>query len=124
MSESTQVRYSEEFRLGAVARMRAGANVKQLSRELKVARSVLYEWRAQAEQGSRYESEEKRKDRQIALLQAEVRELQAVVGQKVLEVDFLEGALRRVGAKIPSSNNAGKKTSAPRSMAGCPGKAD
>lgn len=114
----TKVRYSEEFREAAVGRMRAGTDVRQLGRELKIARSVLYSWRQRAEAGSRYESEEKKKDREIAVLQAQVGELEAVVGRKSLEVDFLESALRRVGAKIPTSNNAGKRTSGPRSAAG------
>jgi len=79
---------------------------------------VLYEWRKLAEEGSRYESEEKRKDREIAVLRAQVRELEADVGRKSLELDFLACALRRVGAKIPASNNAGRRTSGPRSAAG------
>jgi transposase-like protein len=112
------VRYSEEFRESAVGRMRGGANVRQLGRELKISRSVLYSWRKQAEEGSRGEKEERRQDREIAVLQAQVRELEAAVGRKLLEVDFLESALRRVGAKIPSSSNAGKKTSGPRSADG------
>jgi transposase-like protein len=112
------VRYSDEFREAAVGRMRGGAEVRQLGRELKVSRSVLYSWRKQAEQGSLGEKEEHRKDREIAGLQAQVRELESAVGRKVLETDFLASALRRVGEKIPTSRNAGKKTSGPRSADG------
>src|SRR5258706_16413616 len=117
--ESRRVRYSEEFRQSAVGRMLGGANVRQLSLELKVAQGVLYEWRQRAAQSSRYESDEKRKDREIAVLQAQVRELEAEGGRKSLETDFLERALRRVGATIPRrSNSAGRKTFGPRSAAG------
>jgi transposase-like protein len=118
------VRYSDEFRESAVGRMRAGAKVGKLSLELQVSRSVLFGWRKQAEEGCRYEKEEHRQEREIAVLRAEVRELEAVVGRKVLEMDFLEHALRRVGAKIPSSSSAGKKTSGPRSTDGCSRKAN
>ena len=118
------VRYSEEFREAAVGRMRGGAEVRQLGRELKVSRSVLYSWRKQAEQGSLGEKEEQRQDREIAVLQAQVRELEAAVGRKLLETDFLESALRRVGAKMPTSRNAGKKTSGPRSADGWSRKAN
>ena len=119
--EKKRRKYSEEFRAQAIARMRGGANIRRLGWELKVPRSVLYEWREQAEEepgGERYERDERRKDREIAGFEAQVRDLEAAVGRKALEVDFLQSALRRVGGKIPSSRNAGKKTSAPKSAGG------
>ena len=116
--EQARVRYSEEFREAAAGRMRAGANVRDLSHELQVSRSVLYDWRKRAEEGSRFESEEKRQAREIAVLRSQVRELEADVGRKSLELDFLAGALRRVGVKIPTSKNAGRRASGPRSAAG------
>jgi transposase-like protein len=122
--EQKRVRYSEEFRQAALGRMRAGVSVRQLGRELQVGRKVLYDWRKRAEQGSRYENEAQRKEREIAVLRAQVRELEAAVGRKSLEVDFLESALRRVGAKIAGNNNAGRNTSGPRSAAGWSRKAN
>jgi transposase-like protein len=121
-----QQRYSDEFRSQAVGRMRAGARVKQLSRELNVARSVLFEWRSKAEQKrvGFYEQEERQQERKIQELRGEVRELQAKVGQQAMELDFFRGALRRVGAKIPDSGNAGKNRSVLRSAAGVNRKAD
>ena len=119
-----RVRYSEEFRHAAVGRMMAGVSVQQLSRELQVCRSVLYEWRKKAQEGERFEREEKRKDREIAILRWQIRELEATVGRKVQEVDFLGSALRRVGASKPRSGNAGTPTSEPRSADGWIRKAD
>ena len=119
--EKKRGKYSQELREQVVARMRAGARVKQRARELEIPRSVLYEWRERAEEepgGEGYEREERRKDREIAGLQVQVRDLEAAVGRKVLEVDFLQSALRRVGVKIPARRNAGKKTSGPKSAAG------
>ncbi len=114
-------KYSKELRDVVVARMRAGANVRGLSWESHIAPSVLYAWRDKAEDepgGKRYEGNELGKEVQIARLRAQVRDLEAEVGRRVMEVDFLGSALRRVGAKIPSSRNAGKKISGPKSAAG------
>ena len=120
-------RYSEEFRAQAIGRMRAGASIRKLSWELKVGKSVLYNWRNEAKKvlgGRRYEGEEQRKEREIRELQGQIRELQAKVGQQTLELDFFRGALRRVGAKIPASGSAGKSRSELRSAAGANRKAD
>ena len=120
-------RYSEEFRAQVIGRMRAGASVRKLSWELKVAKSVLYNWRNEAQKvlgGRRYEGEEQRKEREIREQQAQIRELQAKVGQQTMELDFFRGALRRVGAKIPAGGNAGKSRSGLRSAAGVSRKAE
>src|SRR6516225_10760817 len=42
-------RYSKEFRQQAVERMNAGDNITRLSRELGVARHLLYHWRDRLE---------------------------------------------------------------------------
>jgi transposase-like protein len=113
-----KIRYSEEFRQSAVGRMLGGANVKQLSRELKAPRSVLFDWRKKAIAGVGFEKEEQRKDREIAILRAQIHELEAALGRRMQELDFFVSALRRVGASIPVRDEAGKKTSVPKSAAG------
>lgn len=45
MPKSKSRRFSREFKLLALSRMDAGENVSALSRELKVRRKLLYEWR-------------------------------------------------------------------------------
>ena len=42
---SEERRFSREFKLAALARMAAGANVSALARELGVRRKYLYQWR-------------------------------------------------------------------------------
>ena len=42
---SRERRFSREFKLSALARMEAGANVSALARELGVRRKYLYQWR-------------------------------------------------------------------------------
>ena len=125
-SGTVHQRYSAEFRQAALGRMRAGANVRQLGQELKVARSVLFEWKSQAERKrvGFYEQEDRRQEREVGELQGQVRELQAKVGQQAMELDFFRGALRRVGAKIPVSGNAGKNNSGLKSAAGVSRKAE
>jgi transposase-like protein len=44
-------RFSREFKLAAVRRMAAGANVSKLSRELGVSRKGLYQWQKQFRAG-------------------------------------------------------------------------
>jgi len=43
--------HSPGFKLRAVERMRAGANVSALASELRVRRKLLYEWKQLVEQG-------------------------------------------------------------------------
>jgi transposase len=45
MSEEGKRRFSREFKLAALERMRAGADVSKLARELGVVRKCLYQWR-------------------------------------------------------------------------------
>ena len=45
MPKGKSRRFSREFKLLALARMDAGENVSALSRELRVRRKLLYEWR-------------------------------------------------------------------------------
>ena len=120
-------RYSEEFRAQAVGRMRTGAKIRLLSRELKVAKSVLYLWKRESQNasgGPRYESEDQRRARELAELRAQVQALQAKIGEQAMDLDFFQAALRRVGAKIPVRGPAGKNRSALRSAAGVNRKAE
>jgi transposase-like protein len=50
---SEERRFSREFKLSALARMEAGANVSALARELGVRRKYLYQWRERFRLGGR-----------------------------------------------------------------------
>jgi transposase len=52
MSKKSKARvFSREFKVTALNRMAAGANVSALARELKVRRKLLYQWRDQLRAG-------------------------------------------------------------------------
>ena len=86
-------RFTREFKLAAVRRMRIGEPVARLARELEISPGELYRWCHEQEKfgagaflGSGYKQAEP--DR--------VAELERKVGQQTLEIDFLKRALQRV----------------------------
>jgi hypothetical protein len=72
-------------------------SVVALGRELKVGWRSLYRWRAAAEIAETASAEERAAGREAAL-RAEIAALKASLADKTLEVDFFEGALRKIEA--------------------------
>jgi transposase len=108
-------KFSKEFKLAAVARLRSGETVGSVSRALEVSRQELYRWeRALEKDGAdafpglgRKQAE---KDR--------TAELERKIGQQALEIDFLKRALQHVEEQrrlqavrggAPSTNRSGEK---------------
>ena len=119
--------YSLGFQEQVLQRIRLGERIRQLSWELKVPRSVLYEWREKAESqpgGKKYEQEEQQRDREIGALEARIAELEAALGRKTLEVDFFRSALRRFEQTGQPAGEGGEKPSGLKSAAGWDRKAD
>src|ERR1022692_1153435 len=119
--------YRADFKEGAVQRIQAGERVTLLSRELLVPEGTLYRWCLEAEQVSGGKPGERGKPEspaESAALQAQIRELQAALGRRTLELDFFQGALRRLAESGPTGNAAGEKTSGLKSGAGWNRKAD
>jgi transposase-like protein len=109
--ENRQRRFTAEFKQQAVARMGQCESVTGLARELGVNWRLLYRWREE----QRSESEDAVKssaDEKIHVLKAEVAQLQAALATKVLEVDFLKGALQKVeaGRRSNAADGAGAFT--------------
>jgi transposase-like protein len=125
MSEERQERrFSREFKLSALARMEAGANVSALSRELSVPRKCLYQWRERFRLGGPVALRSRGRPTKVevaamrggdvpaellslpmppragtdALAQAQARiaELERKIGQQELDLDFFQQALRHV----------------------------
>lgn len=96
-------RFTKEFKTAAAQRLLVGESGSALARELDVKRAKLYDWAAQLERygdeafpgpgrrpGSQPRLERGREDA------ARTAALERKIGQQVLEIDFLQQALRRV----------------------------
>jgi len=124
MSQESARRFSQEFKLAALARMATGENVSALARELGVLRKCLYQWRERFRLGgavavrsrgrpTKAESVALRAAGVVpaavpadlrappaldALAQAarRIAELEQKVGRQALELDFFQHALQQV----------------------------
>lgn len=99
-----------EFWRAAVERLQAGENVSDLAAELGVDRHGLYRWRARLAARAADPTRE-----QQAALKREVERLKRTLAEKVLEVDFLQGALHKIEARRQGKGSTGAKASTTRS---------
>jgi transposase-like protein len=103
-------RKGPEFWSEAVKRINAGENVTALAQELGVSARRLYRWRAKLEPREK----DPRRQREAARAQ-ENHPLKQARADKVLEVDFLQGALHKIEARRQGSGHTGAKASTTRS---------
>jgi transposase-like protein len=103
-------RWSWEEKRRAVNRMKS-CSPEQLAKELGIHKRQLYEWRDQLR---RHRGEPPTREEQ---LKREIEQLRAALGKKVLEVDFLQGALRRIEARRRASDGCGGTASTKKSEA-------
>jgi transposase len=97
----------------AVGRLKSSDNIVALSQELGVHRRLLYQWRDQSEA---LESEESPPgNSQESTLRQEISQLQRVLAEKTLQVDFFKGALQKVEARRRNSGMTGEKASTTKS---------
>ena len=96
----------------AVGRMKDCPSVSALAKELSIDRSNLYEWQRQLEHTGESSA---RVTSPVRELRKQVRELQRVLAEKTLEVDFFKGALQKVEARRQSSKVSGVTASTARS---------
>ena len=122
MSEQTPRVFTTEFKERAVLRLEAGASASSLATELGVRRKLLYDWRqAYREHGvaglNRKRGRKpgrlpaKREPAGDALSQALARnaELERLIGQQQVDIDFFRRALRLIDAE-PASGGAPSST--------------
>lgn len=120
-------RWPPALRQRALERMRRGENVEALAAELGATRSLLYWWKQRAEgrlKPRHSGAAEDPRDRRIRELERKVGELEGVIGQKALELDFFAGALRRIEERRQRRSSSGEMASTPKSAGGCNRKAD
>jgi hypothetical protein len=102
--------------------MKNSENVRALAREPGVSKSLLYWWKQRAEGRLKPKepgTAEDPRDRRVRELEKKVGELEGVIGQKTLELDFFAGALRRIGEKRQRGSNSGETASTRKSGRGC-----
>src|SRR5262245_3870903 len=120
-------RHSREEKLAVVKRMLAGENVVALSRELNLARSDMYRWRAIYLSGGATAlrgAGQPRKPVEVEpppeldgfeQARARIAELERTIGRQTLELDFFREALRQVREKRQPNDGPGAKPSTRRS---------
>lgn len=117
MSKSMPVRrrFDREFKLKAVERIGSGELIRSLAAEFGVHRQLLYKWRDALAEGERRRRGRPSKAEALAraadrtglgaleVAERRVAELERKVGQQAVELDFFQGALRRIKASRPVS---------------------
>jgi transposase len=128
MSDPEKRRFSREFKLKALDRIRRGETIVALSREFGVHRQLIYKWKEAYRDGAA-PAPVGRPTKAVALarrvaggelseLEAarrRVAELERKVGQQELELDFFQQALRRIEVSRRPSTGLGATVSSPRS---------
>lgn len=119
-------RVTVEFKQQAVERMKRCDNVKELARELKVSRRLLYIWRSKLEGRRRAgrELEETPEQRREKQLREEIARLKTALADRSLEVDFFKAALLGVEETRQKRIEAGGRASTASSSRGCKSKAE
>ena len=103
-------RWSLEEKRRAVERM-GSCRHQELADELGVDRRQLYAWRMELQRKLEEPVGEGREQQ----LERENRQLREILARKVLEADFLQGALRRIEARRRASEGSGVTASTKKS---------
>jgi transposase-like protein len=98
----------EDLRRMALERMKNCANITALAKELGLSRSALYKWKWQEEANEEGVSP-------VRNLRKRIQELERVLAEKTLEVDFFKGALQKIEARRQRSGNSGGTASTTKS---------
>ncbi len=104
-------RWSLEEKRRAVERMKICGH-ERLARELGIHRRQLYEWRMQL---ARLDGTRLPVAGRQGQLERENQQLREALARKVLEADFLQGALRRIEARRQASDGCGETASTKKS---------
>jgi transposase-like protein len=124
-----QVMADVVFRTKAVERMKSGANVTELARDLGVSRWALYRWKriyekqgplglAMAPQGRQLLGRAKRAYERLdeaAEARVQMAELERKVGRQALQIDFLTRAFKRLKESRQYNDATGGTASTERS---------
>ena len=107
-------RWSKEFRRMAVERLKTCDNIVALSKELGVHRRLLYKWRDQFAPFDETAEPATGTSPQTTLRRT-VHQLQRLLVDKTVEVDFFKGALQKVEARRQQTGRSGGTASTTKS---------
>jgi transposase-like protein len=118
-----ETRWTREFKLRALARMDAAADVTVLAKELGVHRRLLYAWRRKFQSGGADalhqigrpltgaaacdETSDPSSPAAIGSEQRRIEALERKIGQQQLDLDFFRAALRHVREQRPVKGGPG-----------------
>lgn len=109
-------RYPVEFRRWAVEQMKGCDNIAALAKRLGVPYVRLYRWRKDpVHPDAKRQLPGKAKPPQELTPYEELQQVKQALAEKVLELDFVKGALRRVEARRQNSTSCGETTSTRKS---------
>ena len=103
--------HPQSFREMALERLRTCMHIGQLCKELGIHPRTLRKWRLEMDAGREAEPAGLAGE----TLEQENRRLKRALAEKVLEVDFLQGALQQVEARRRQNTASGARASTPRS---------
>lgn len=107
-------RWTMEQKRAAVERMSCCGH-KELAAEIGIPQRQLYSWRRDVERWQLGQAGTEQRLTQEQRLQRENQRLKQALAGKVVEVDFLRGALRRIEARRRHSSAAGETASTSKS---------
>ncbi len=93
MAKNRVVKCPEDVRRTALERMKGCNNITALAKELGLSRSALYKWKWQTDAGEAGTGSQS--GMPVRKLRKKIHELERVLAEKTLEVDFFKGALQK-----------------------------
>jgi transposase-like protein len=103
----------QSFREMALERLRTCMHIGKLCEELGVSATTLRKWRKEA--AARHDRQPVTSQPSGETVEQENRRLKRALAEKVLEVDFLQGALQQIEARRRQNTASGARVSTPRS---------
>jgi transposase-like protein len=88
--------------------MKSCSSITALAKELGLSRSALYKWKWQ-------EEDKEAGGAPVRNFQKKIQELERVLAEKTLEVDFFKGALQKIEARRQRSGSSGGTASTTKS---------
>lgn len=116
MKKGANGRYPVEFRRWAVEQLEAGVAIRELAQRTGVHRTRLYWWKKNpVHPDSRRKLRPTEEPPRELSLQEELQRVKEALAEKVVELDFLKGALHKVEARRQRSEGSGETTSTRKS---------